>query len=270
VSGKAHNLPGLMVLRRGESCARTGRCVGTGPRRLPAARPDRTAGRARLAPGRTRMALHLLMRWSEFAPRGACRSHSESILGSRRTRRSCARGPKQYVAVACGSRLHFSAPSPDTLLYMNRRVAGLCVLLALVTPSCINIRNNLGVSLDSGSIVLRYEVCRPGEVVTAISLARPLGEPPWGNERVILWRVETRHVPRSQFQVGVTPPGFDEAVPLERPLPRVGTLELDIDTTHYKDNRFFFSLGALREGSIYRPDPNDYVTVRAFDAEACD
>jgi hypothetical protein len=153
---------------------------------------------------------------------------------------------------------------------MNRRVAGLCVLLALVTPSCINIRNYLGVSLDSGSIVLRYEVCRPGEVVTAISLARPLGEPPWGDERVILWRVETRHVPRSQFQVGVTPPGFDEAVPLERPLPRVGTLEVVIDTTHYRNERFFFSLGELREESIYRPDPNDYVTVREFEAEACD
>jgi hypothetical protein len=70
--------------------------------------------------------------------------------------------------------------------------------------------------------------------------------------------------------VGVTPPGFDETVPLERSLPRVGTLEVDINTTHYRNKRFFFSLGELREESIYRPDPNDYVTVREFDAEACD
>jgi hypothetical protein len=153
---------------------------------------------------------------------------------------------------------------------MKRRIAGLLVLLALVTPSCINIRNYLGVSLDSGSIVLRYAVCLPGEAVTAISLARPLGEPPWGDERIILWRVETRHARRSQFQVGVTPPGFDETVPLERPLPRADTLEVVIDTTAYSNDRFFFSLGELREESIYRPDPNDYVTVHEFDAEACD
>jgi len=153
---------------------------------------------------------------------------------------------------------------------MKHRIAGLFVLLALVTPSCINIRDYLGISLESGSIVLRYAVCRPGESVTAISLARPLGEPPWDNERVILWRVETRHARRSEFQVRVTPPGFDEEVPLKRPLPSTGTLEVAIDTTAYRNERFFFSLGDLREGSIYRPDPNDYVTVHEFDAEACD
>lgn len=153
---------------------------------------------------------------------------------------------------------------------MKRRVAGLVVLLALATPSCINIRENLGISLESDSIVLRYALCRPGAAITAISLARPLRDPPWDEERLILWRVETRHAHRSQFQVGVTPPGFDEVVGLKRPLPNAGTLEVDIDTTAYRDSRFFFSLSDLREESIYRPDANDYVTVREFDADACD
>jgi hypothetical protein len=98
---------------------------------------------------------------------------------------------------------------------MKRRVAGLIVLLALVTPSCINVRENLGISFESGRIVLRYAVCRPGATLTAIALARPLGEPPWsGYERVILCSVETRHARRTKFRVGITPPGFDEAVPL--------------------------------------------------------
>lgn len=154
---------------------------------------------------------------------------------------------------------------------MKRRVAGLSVLLAFVTPSCINVRENLGISLASGRIVLRYEVCRPGEALTAIALARPLGEPPWsGYERVILWRVETRHARRTKFQVGVTPPGFNEAVPLERPLPSAGTLEVVIYRTDYRNEQFFFSLGDLREGSIYRPDSTGYATVREFSADACD
>jgi len=47
-------------------------------------------------------------------------------------------------------------------------------------------------------------------------------------------------------------------------------LDVDVDTTSSRDQRFFFTLADLREGSIYRPDPNDYVTVREFDADACD
>ena len=154
---------------------------------------------------------------------------------------------------------------------MKRRVAGLCVLLALITPSCVNIQENLGVSLESGKIVLRYAACRPGQRLTAIAVARPLGEPPWsGYERVILWRVGTRHAQRTKFQVGVTPPGFEEEVPLERPLPTTGALGVVIDTTAYRNAQYFFSLGDLREELIYRPESTGYVTVREFYADACD
>jgi hypothetical protein len=70
--------------------------------------------------------------------------------------------------------------------------------------------------------------------------------------------------------VGVTPPGFEEEVPLERPLPSGGSLGVVIDTTAYRNDQYFFSLGDLREGSIYRPGSTGYVTVREFYADACD
>jgi hypothetical protein len=43
-----------------------------------------------------------------------------------------------------------------------------------------------------------------------------------------------------------------------------------IDTTAYRNDQYFFSLGDLREGSIYRPGSTGYVTVREFYADACD
>jgi hypothetical protein len=104
-----------------------------------------------------------------------------------------------------------------------------------------------------------------------VALARPLGEPPWtGYERVNLWRVGTRHARRTKFQVGVTPPGLEEVVPLERPLPTAAMLGVVVDTIAYRNDQTFFSLGDLREGSIYRPGSTGHVTVREFYADACD
>jgi hypothetical protein len=69
--------------------------------------------------------------------------------------------------------------------------------------------------------------------------------------------------------VGVTPPGFDEDVPQERPLPDAGTLEVVIDTTAYR-NEPFFSPSATSVRTRFTGPTLTYVTVREFDAEACD
>jgi hypothetical protein len=43
-----------------------------------------------------------------------------------------------------------------------------------------------------------------------------------------------------------------------------------IDATAYRNVQYFFALGDLREGLIYRPGSTDYVSVSEFYAEACD
>ena len=155
----------------------------------------------------------------------------------------------------------------------KRRSALALVCLSVVLMSCDRFASfdRIGVARagDGENIVIYYLAC-PGEIVTSVELSEGYTEDPPTGAELVLWQISSdQGSTRTEFRVGVVPPGFSERVAYSGDVEPTQRLLASVDTRRGVGASIGFTSVDLDSTHVFvNGKPSGNVTRAEFEAQA--